>query len=227
MQPFDVACLVGRPRHVDMADQREHPPCALSLHRSTNSVCASHLDGSLARRAKIHVGLQQTPLKLATLLDYIALQLRVRGSHHLGRRQALLHDRKMPSRGPECIELFNLPASFHQGHLREIRPNGQRTDSDTLCFSMDRCVAMDPHPTEYDKDPAAGTKTRPDADNSKAAIDVKSVPDTPNPDGSPRKVYNSEQLGAQRKGADADGKDHGIRSRPYAAARAGGDIVAS
>ena len=63
-------------------------------------------------------------------------------------------------------------------------------------------------PKTYEKDPAAGTETRPDADNSTAAIDVKSVPNDANPDGTPRKVYNSEQLAAQRKGAQGEGKDH-------------------
>lgn len=53
-----------------------------------------------------------------------------------------------------------------------------------------------------------GTRTRPDAVTEKAVVEVKSVPDTPDSDGNPRTVYNTEQIEAQRKGAEGEGKQH-------------------
>ena len=65
-------------------------------------------------------------------------------------------------------------------------------------------------PKTYGKPP---NQTRPDAFSKGKAVDVKSVPDTPGPDGEPRKVYDTDQMNKQRKGAanDPDGeKGHAV-----------------
>ena len=65
-------------------------------------------------------------------------------------------------------------------------------------------------PKTYGKPP---NQTRPDAFSKGKAVDVKSVPDTPGPDGEPRKVYDTDQMNKQRNGAanDPDGeKGHAV-----------------
>jgi RHS repeat-associated protein len=65
-------------------------------------------------------------------------------------------------------------------------------------------------PVEYPMNPdnPDGPQTRPDAVTDKSAVDVKSVPDKPGPDGDPHTVYNTDQLGAQQNGADENGLNH-------------------
>lgn len=78
--------------------------------------------------------------------------------------------------------------------------------------AMGKALSKDAHQGEglktYPKDEQAGTKTRPDADNTTAVVAIKPTLDTPGPDGGPRKIYNSPQMDGQRESANKSKRNH-------------------
>ena len=132
-------------------------------------------------------------------------------SHPDGSREAnqARYDRHVCARGNAGEEPM-APRDWQASHDR-LRANSERGRADESAAL--RAMGLEnnnegPNPRTY---PASDGHTRPDGVGGRSVVDVKSVPDTPDPAGGPRVIYNTDQLASQRGGAATrDGLDHTV-----------------
>jgi RHS repeat-associated protein len=101
-----------------------------------------------------------------------------------------------------------LPPGTWVQQKNQVEANSGRGRGDEAAALNDLGVKSNNAEGAETYDRPGGGKTRPDGTTDSAVVEVKSVPDTADPDGGPRVVYNTEQMNAQRNGAQADDKNH-------------------